>query len=226
MRVLFILTFLLIGCASEKPLRKPASEHTLFRPGIVDQKKSSVQVFPSVAADQSIWYYFFVQLKDQNGKFIDTEIDDIEITSKGKKYNFKSDRLLTGRYYLLVEKTNELSTPKLDISVQGKPLKTQFKLNLRQPSKAYTSLKLVKNEANRLTFRLRLADKKNQPVELPEKPEISIEGEGNVEDLVHLGEGVWEFSILYPELNQVLYVSVRAMSVSFNRMYRHQHVEK
>lgn len=226
MRILFILTFLIVGCATEKPLRKPASEHTLFKVGIVDQKKSSVQVFPSVAADQSLWYYFFVQLKDQNGKFIDSEIDDIEISSKGKKYNFKSDRLLTGRYYLLVEKTDELSSSELAISVQGKPLKTQFKLYMRQPAKAHTSLKLMKNEANRLTFRLRLADKKNQPVEMPEKPEISIEGEGNVEDLVHLGEGVWEFNVLYPELNQVLYVSVRAMSVSFNRMYRHQHVEK
>lgn len=226
MRVLFILLFLIMSCASEKSLRRPASEHTVFKVGEVNQKRSSVQIFPSVAADQTLWYYFFVQLKDENGKFIDTEIDDIVISSKGKKLKFSADRLLTGRYYLLVEKTADISSTELAISVQGKSLKTQHKLNLRQPVKSHSSLKLLKNESNRLTFRLRLADKKNQPVEMPDRPDIDIEGEANVEDLVHLGEGIWEFSVLYPEDNQILYISVRAMAVKFNRMYRYQHVEK
>ena len=227
MRPLLILfIFLLTACASdpEKMVRKIAS---VPPPAIYDHSKSLVNIFPAVAADEGIWYYFYVQTKDTLGRFIPIDPKEIEIkTRKGRKVPFKVEQLLTGRYYLTLEKTTDFSSAELDIFVRGKALKEQFKLNMRHPDQKNSSIKIVKNSRNTLVFRLRLADKKNQPVEIPDKPEIILEGIGNVEDLRHVSEGTWEFSIIYPEQNQIMYFSVRAMGVYLSNIYRYQHVEK
>lgn len=226
--LLIILIFLLAGCASveqkQKIERKLASA---ARPVIYDHSKSLVQIFPAVAADESIWYYFYVQTKDTFGRYMHVDLTDIEIrTHKGKKVPFKYEQLLSGRYYLTLEKTADFSSAQLDVLVRGKPLIEQFKLNMRHPDQKNSSIKMIKNSQNKLVFRLRLADKKNQPVEIPDKPEIILEGIGNVEDLRHISEGTWEFSIIYPEQNQIMYFSVRAMGVYLSNIYRYQHVEK
>jgi hypothetical protein len=222
--LLIILILFAVGCASKKPERKIASEP---RPNIYDHSKSLVNIFPAVSADDGIWYYFYVQTKNTLGQFTHIDPSEIEVrTSKGKKIPFKSEQLLRGRYYLSIEKTPEFSSAQLDIFVRGKALKEQFKLNMRHPDKSNSSIKIVKNSRNKLTFRLRLADKKNQAVEIPEKPEIILEGIGNIEDLKQSSEGTWEFSIIYPEQNQIMYFSVRAMGVYLSNLYRYQHVEK
>jgi len=223
---LILFIFLITGCASdpEKQVRKIAS---MSRPAIYDHSKSLVNIFPAVAADEGIWYYFYVQTKDSFGRFIAIDTSDIEIrTRKGKKIPFKVEQLLNGRYYLTLEKTSDFSSAELDVFVRGKALKEQFKLNMRQPDQKNSTIKLLKNSQNKLVFLLRLADKKNQPVEIPDKPEIILEGIGNVEDLKHVSEGTWEFSIIYPEQNQIMYFSVRAMGVYLSNIYRYQHVEK
>lgn len=226
---LIALIFLITACASveeqqQKQVRKIAS---MSRPAVYDHSKSMVNIFPAVSADTGIWYYFYVQTKDTMGRFIAIDINEIEIrTRKGKKIPFKVEQLLQGRYYLTLEKTSDFSSAELDIFVRGKALKEQFKLNMRHPDQKNTSIKIIKNSANRLVFRLRLADKKNQPVEIPDRPEIILEGIGNVEDLKHVSEGTWEFSIIYPEENQIMYFSVRAMGVYLTNIYRYQHVEK
>lgn len=226
--LLLILIFLITACSSveqeQKQLRKIASAS---RPAIYDHSKSLVHIFPAVAADNGIWYYFYVQTKDSFGRFMPIDPNEIEIrTHKGKKIAFKFEQLLGGRYYLTLEKTSDFSSAELDVVVRGKALKEQFKLNMRHPDKSKTSIKIVKNDQNKLMFQLRLADKLNQPVEIPDKPEIILEGMGSIEDLKHVSEGTWEFSIIYPEQNQIMYFSVRAMGVFLSNIYRYQHVEK
>jgi hypothetical protein len=39
-------------------------------------------------------------------------------------------------------------------------------------------------------------------------------------------EGVWEFTISYPGVNQILYVTLKANGVELERLFRFQHVEK
>lgn len=227
MRPLFLaLIFLISACASD-PERQARKIASLSRPVIYDHSKSLVQIFPAVSADDSIWYYFYVQTKDTFGRYTHIDPSDIVIkTRKGKTVPYKYEQVLGGRYYLTIEKTSEFSSAELDVFVRGKALKEQFKLNLHHPDKSHSSIRLVKNSRNKITFQLRLADKKNQPVEIPDKPEIILEGMGNVEDLKQVKEGTWEFSIIYPEQNQIMYFSVRAMGIYLSNLYRYQHVEK
>jgi hypothetical protein len=225
--LLIFLILLTVGCASKAPERSIASAIRAARPNIYDHTRSLAHIFPAVAADNGIWYYFYVETKNTYGRFYNIDPSEIEIkTHKGKKVAFKYEQILAGRYYLTLEKTVDVSSAELDIFVRGKALKEQFKLNMRQPDKANSTIKLVKISDNRLVFRLRLADKKNQPVEMPDKPEIILEGMANVEDVTHVSEGTWEFTVIYPEQNQIMYFSVRAMGVYLSNIYRYQHVEK
>jgi hypothetical protein len=136
------------------------------------------------------------------------------------------EQSLDGRYYITIEKTSEFSSAEMDIFLKGRPLKEQFKLSMHYPDQKNSSIKMIKNSNNILVFRLRLADKNNRLVEIPDRPEIILEGVGNVDDLRHVSEGTWEFSVIYPEENQIMYFSVRAMGVYLSNIFRYQHVEK
>lgn len=222
-----LLPILLVACASKKPERKIASVSSPEVVRVIDMKKSHVEIFPAVAADSGLWYYFFVQLKDQSGRYIDCRDGDLSLKNHRKKViPFNRERVSVGRYYLSLEKTAEISSGELDFFVQGKALKEHFRLNYRQPSREHTTFSVLRNEGGKITLRLVLADKLNRKVELPDKPEIILEGQGIIEDLHHTGEGTWEFSVIYPEENQIMYFSVRAMGLLLTNLYRYQHIEK
>jgi hypothetical protein len=232
MRVFFltILILLVTSCATQAPVRNIASVPKPLRiekPAELDLKKSNVLIFPAIADGDGLWYFFYVQLKDSNGKYIDCMPSEIGLkTHKGKDIPFKFQKVLTGRYYLTLEKTADISSGQLDIFIRGKALKEQFQLHMGHPDKAHTKISVIQNTRNKLTFRLRLADKMNQPVVAPEQPEILLEGQGAIDEMVHIQEGVWEFSIIYPEGNQIMYFSVRAQGVYLANIFRYQHVEK
>lgn len=224
--LIVLLIFLVTSCAADKE-RQARKIASMSRPIIYDHSKSLVNIYPAVSVDDGIWYYFYVQTKDTYGRFISIETNDIEIkTRKGKKVPYTLEQVLSGRYYLTIAKTSEFSSAELDVFVRGKPLKEQFKLSLHYPDKANTTIKLVKNSRHKIKFQLRLADKQNKPVQIPDQPEIILDGMGNIEDLRQIKEGTWEFSIVYPEQNQIMYFSVRAMGIYFTNIYRYQHVEK
>jgi hypothetical protein len=227
MRILFILTlFLTYGCATSGPERSIASE-TELRYGVIDFKKSLIQIFPAVAEQEGLRYYFYLQLKNQSGEFVDCDPADLTLkTKRGKKVPFKYERLLTGRYYLTILKTPQISSAEMNFFIQGRPLKEQFKLHFQEVSRAHTKLYVLKNTRNKIKFRLRLADRLNQPVEIPDQPEIILDGQGQIDDVKHVDEGTWEFSVIYPDQNQIMYFSLRAHGTYFDRIFRYQHVEK
>ena len=87
---------------------------------------------------------------------------------------------------------------------------------------------MLSNSRHRVKFRLTLADKQGKGVEIPTIPEIIVEpgSSGDVENLEHIKEGVWEFTVHYPEHNIIMYINVRAHGVYLEKLYRFQHVEK
>lgn len=229
MRVsLFLFIFSLYSCSSQGPARKIASyEEPKQKLGEVDFTRSKVLIYPAKEMEEDISYYLFLELKNSDGKFIDCDQKDLSVRDKkGKKIDYEFHRALVGRYYLKIEKEEDVKAKHIDLYYKDKTLKEQFQVHLNKPHKSHTKLSLVTNEQYRLTLRLRFADKNNNPVELPEAPELWIDGQGIIENVKHLKEGVWEFSILYPDENQIMYISARAMGVSFRNLYRFQHIEK
>jgi hypothetical protein len=226
MRLLTLLILIiLVSCSTAPQVRLPASD-TLERLGMVDVDRSLVQIFQALGSHE-VAYYFYVQLKDTKGNFVDATKSDFKIlTTRGKRVKFDFERLLVGRYYLSIPKKSHQQSHQMDLYVRGKVLRGQLKISMRQPHPKHTTLKLLSNHGNQLTLELRFADQKNHPVEVPQTPEILLEGGGAIENLLRVKEGIWQFTVYYPEENQILYLGVRTMGLTFQNLYRYQHVEK
>jgi hypothetical protein len=227
MRFELLILFIVLACSHQSPYRRVAQDLSEFRVGEVSFKRSLVQVFPSDTENNFVSYYLFVQLKDSEGRFVDAERREFSLrTHTGEEINFKFERVLPGRYYLTLEKEESRHWKKLNLYLQDKPLKEQFKVQMVKASETYSKMTKVKNSDNRLVLRLNLRDQHNKPLELPEPPEIFLEGDGEMPGIIHTGEGVWEFTIIYPNHNQIIYVSARANGFLLKRLYRYQHIEK
>lgn len=227
MRISLLFLFFLCSCATEEVvIRKIASQKTV-RPGLVEPAKSLIQLFPAIAESDGIRYYFYLQLKNKSDTFVDCDLSDLYLkNSNGDNIPFRYERVLEGRYYLIVDKTAEIMSGQMDVFLKGKSIKKQFQFDFKQASRDHSKISLVKAGQHQIKFRLQLGDKKNQPVEIPAEPEIIIDGQGVIEDLKHVKEGIWEFTLVYPEQNQIMYFSVRAHDVYLEKLFRYQHVEK
>ena len=225
MRLPFFLSlFILFGCSSKPADRRPASVIEIVNHS-VDPSTSKVQIFPAQANQDGVWYYFYVQLKNTEGQFIDS--DEIELkTNSGENIEFQLERTLPGKYYIIIKKRAGLSSAQLNLFVQGKPLREEFKLSFDYPSRKKSKIVLVEKSLHQNTYRLHLQNENGEHVAIKEKPEIYLEGLGVVEEPHLISDGVWEFSVTYPEQNTIMYFSVRAMGVFLPKLFRYQHVEK
>ena len=220
---IIILLILLTACSSELPYRKLASTNALLVLGEIDYQKSSIQFFHSGSEDQG--HYLYVQLKNKKGDFVDCEKNEFDLkTPKGEKVEFHYHRKLPGRYYLMMEKSEDLK--EVILLVKGVPLLETLKISQRRPHASHTRLMLIQKSEGKLFLLLKLADKTNRVVDSSEIPEIFLEGDGFIQDLKYLGEGVWDFTVVHPGENQLMYFSVRYMGVYFPNLYRYQHVDK
>jgi hypothetical protein len=223
-----LFLFILFSCA-EAPLRVPASIDTEFYFDDISKDQSVVRLFPPENQDGVFHYYFFLQLKNSVGRYTDIDERDVELKQgKSEKISFTLERQLRGRYYLKVDTREKFSQKQLDVYVQGKLMKEQFKLSMAPVDMKMTKLKLLSKRKHRAKFQLILSDKEGKGVEIPTIPEIILDPEGyaEIEDLVHVKQGVWEFTMTYPEHNIILYLSVRAHGVYLEKLFRFQHVEK
>ena len=227
--LLFWSLLLVIGCSLRSPTREIASFYQDIHLGEVNAQKSVVKQFPPEIEGALTRYYFYVQLKDDQGDFIDREMSDFNITEdKKQKVEFSFKRILRGRYYLIVEKETETSKGHLDFTVAGHSLSKQLKLPIKAPVRKHSHLKKVAQERNRVKFILTLADAQKNPVDVYHSPEIILEGNhhGQIEELERTGPGKWQFSVVYPEENQLIYLSIRSSGVYLKDLFRFQHVEK
>ena len=220
--ILFFLIFL-TSCAATAPKRTPSSEAS-FRPGIVDSHKSRVRLFP---AENEQFYNFYLELKNPQGEYVDCDPSEIEVhTKSGKHLAFDYERILAGRYYLVIDQQQLGSIDFIEIGIRGERLPLKFKIHSHKPDSKNSKISIIENEGNIMRLRLRLANAKNEVIDLHDRPEILFHGEGYVSEPEKKGRGIWEFSVIYPEANQIMYFSIRAQGTYLHRIFRYQHIEK
>ena len=168
--------------------------------------------------------HFYLELKSPSKTLVDVNPKDIVIKKSMKILTTDVQRLSIGKYKVVV-KAEVLNVKSLKFLVQKKSLKHQL-VTLKKPARKNSSFKLVSNHDGRLKVRLTLKDKRGSLIELEHLPEIILEGLGDVSEINVVKPGVWDVDIVYPEDNQILYLSVRANGVLFERFFRHQHIEK
>jgi hypothetical protein len=221
MKVIFLL-ILLTACSSELPYRRLASTDSFLVLGEIDYKKSSVQLFHGGSGEKRD--YLYVQLKNEKGEFVDCDRYEFSLkTSQGYEVEFNYLRKLRGRYYLILEKSENFN--ELILLVKGVSLRETFKFPKRKPHASHTKMWLVQKFNGKISLRLKLADKANRFVDFPQIPEILMEGDGFIQDLKYVGDGVWDFTVIHPEENQLMYFSLRYMGLYFPNLYRYQYID-
>jgi len=237
--MIFMALFSCISCShfADRDIASIPEEHDYFF-AKADLTKSVVKLFPPEIDGEHFKYYFYVILKNTQGKFVDFDERELKVkSSKGQNISYKLERLFKGRYYVIIDRPIALNVNQLEFKIQGQALKEQFKLPLHRLDKKNCKIKFIsKNEErHRDTFQIILADVDNKPLDVPGHPEIIIDPAavaGNhqsdiyVEDMKKVSKGVWEFQVAYTEQNHTVYFSVRAQGTEMYHIYRFQHVEK
>lgn len=223
-RLIIICLLFCIGCSSPQAFRKIASDN-LERYGDVDIARSNIRLLPEFNDSEGDGYRFYIQLRDGKGKFVDCAYNEIILSKNGNSIPFKFERILTGRYYLIIKK-EDLARRNIKLHLQGQTFNDDLESLLTYPHKKNSQIKLISNSAHMIRLQLHLADEMNRPIVINESPEIILEGLGTIGDLKQVRNGVWEFSVLYPDDNQIMYFSVYACGVFLPKIYRYQHVEK
>src|SRR5688500_6678276 len=127
-----LLLLLLIACSSAPPERLPASIENDFIFGEISPSKSSVRQFPPEAEEGLLRHFFYLELKNAHGEFVDCDTDQIVMmTKQGAEVSYGFKRLLRGRYYLIVEREMENSEEEVEIQINGSLLKQTATLVLK-----------------------------------------------------------------------------------------------
>ncbi len=222
--------FLFISCAHHDSDRAPASYQEVVFYGDPDLDRSSVKMFPPEYSEKTTRHYYYVELKDDRGMHIDRDIQEFEVREKKKSHEIKVERVLRGRYYLILDADKNLSTGDLDFYVAGQKLIESFRLGMRPAHPSHTKMRKLRATNSRAKFELVLKDKKGRFVETPEPPEIVLSSESNndtqIEKIEHMGSGIWHITLRYPYGNQLIYISVRSHGIEFKNLFRFQYIEK
>jgi len=213
--------FFLISCASGPPERNIASEEFVVL-GEANTQLSIVKFF-SDAGHPDI-HHFYLELRNTKKELVDVELKEIEAREAKKKLNTYIRRISLGKYEIEIDKEN-LNFNKLKFLIQTKALKHKL-VGLAKPVQKNSSMVIVSNEHHRLKMRLTLKDKNSTAVDVKQDPEIIFTGLGEASTPKMVKKGVWEFEIIYPEDNQIIYLSVRANGVLLDQVFRFQYVEK
>lgn len=219
--LVLILIFFVSSCAFA-PKRNIASVEVITF-GSIDSKHSIVRLFPNRTGHPDL-HHFYLELRDLNKKLIDVDLGDIALNVSSKIPSIYIRRISIGRYEIQVSEYVP-NLKKLNFKIQNKILKLNL-LNEQKPSQTNSSITVISNDQNILKLRLTLRDEKNSLVKLDFSPDIIFEGTGTVSMPQMVKQGIWELEVSYPEMNQIMYFSIRANGALLERLLRHQHIEK
>lgn len=224
---LFPLLTLFFSCAHhDGPDRAPSSEATAFLYGDHDLVQSSVKEFPPRYEDEIVRHFYFVELKEQTSSYVDRDLHEFEVKTNKKNLPIRVERVLRGRYYVVIDLKEDVPSSHLDFYVGGLKLRENFVVGLKPAHVAHTKVRLIKASRTKARFELVLKDKNGHWVETPLPPEIIPESEVEIRKLEHMGNGIWQITVTYPQGNQLFYLSVRSQGVYFKNLIRFHYVEK
>lgn len=227
--LVFLTLIILVSCAHEHDgeYRMPASYAEMVLYGDHDVSRSSVKVFPPEYREKFTRQFYFVELKDEKGMYIDRDLHEIEVRMRSEKIEARVERVLRGRYYVSIDTPEKLKSGQLDFYVSSIKLRESFKLGLKPAHPRFTKIRLLRATHHRAKFELVLKDKSGRVVEMPGEPEFITESpDAEVSKLEHIGNGKWHFTMTYPRGNQLFYISVRSHGTYFKNLFRFQYIDR
>lgn len=222
MKGLLLLSLFFVVSCSGLPERRLASQELIIL-GNADHKNSLVKVFPMRQVTDHE-HHFYLELRDTKKKLVDIDHDEIELKLKKENLEMKIERISLGKYEIQVHR-EIIDYSQLNFSVQGMGIKHTL-VSPQKPDKKKSSVSIITNQNHIITLQINLKDKQGNVLVSQLPPEIILEGSGQLSPIEKLSPGKWEFSVQYPDENQIFYISVRANGVLLERVFRLQHIEK
>lgn len=219
MRWEIIILLLLMSCSSPKLQRSIASVEEEF--GEVSLVHSKARIYPS-SENGTLKYYIFLQLRDADGQAVNAYPSQIILqTALGNKIKYSYQKSGLGGYYLSLPNFHQSEIR----VIIGSALLT--KLKIHEKSKLLSSeIRLIRRSAYRATFQFRILDEFKNKVEISESPDIVIDNQsGLVEEVRQVNKSTWKFDLVYPDENQLIYISVRSNGRLFPNIFRFQYLE-
>jgi len=222
MRNLLLLTLFFVFSCAFAPERKIASIEVIAF-GNINADHSLVQLFPN-RIDHPDLDHFYLELRDSNKALVDVDLGDIALKVNKQIPSTYIRRISIGRYE--VEVSDHISHFKnLKFVVQNKIIKHAI-VNKQKPTKTYSSIIVISDNNYKMNLRLTLKDEKDSLVKVDAAPDIILNGDGNISMPQMVKSGIWEIEVSYPEMNQIMYFSIRANGVLLEKLLRYQHIEK
>ncbi len=222
MRNWFLFSLFLVFACAHAPERSIASLDEI-KFGFIDPAQSIVRLFPNTSGHPDL-HHFYLELRDSNKLLVDVALSDIVLKIEKKNPSIYIKRISLGRYEL--EVSDHISHfKKLKFVVQNRSVKHAI-VKRQKPAKSHSKVTVISNAENKLKLHISLKDEKNVAVILDMSPDIILDGLGHLSMPQKVKDGVWEIVIDYPEMNQILYISVRANGVMLEKLLRYQHIEK
>ncbi len=220
--ILLIINFI-FGACSSLPERNIASMDEFFI-GEIEPVNSHLLIYPYDLNPVDTGILFKLNLKNNDKKYVDVDSSDIKITYKKKKIDFALTRLAKGQYTVEIS-DEQLEVTQLKFKIQGKTLKNEI-IKKKKPNKLYSRLRILEVRDHEVVLELVLRDKNGHKIESLDTPEIIVEGESAIEDLKMERKGTWVFRMVYPDLSQIFYISVKANGSHLERILRYHYVHK
>jgi len=220
-----------VGCSTDRygdrNNRLPANDQKIASTAELDLKGTTLKVFPPVLEGNYFRFHFFFETRDVHNQLTDFKVDDLRIfTDRKKLIKFEVQKVSLGKYYLNFRHTINNSELGLSFFLKNQLIHKipNFSLSLVDNSKSWIKAYGLIQDGVRL--RLFLSNDKGNLIKPLVPPEIIVSGEAEITDFKETDQGLWEFNLLYPNYNQIIYLSVRTQGSFIGQIYRFQHIEK
>jgi len=231
MRGLFLILFFVFGCSTDRVSvnrnRLPANDQGIAISSEIDLSQTTLKIFPPEIESHYFKFHFYFETRNIHHQFIDFNPEDLKIVSHRKKIlKFDLQKIAVGKYYLNFRHAINGSELGLSFFLRNKLIYNlpRFSLSLVDRSRSWVkSLGMIQDG---LRLRLFLSDADGREIKTLVPPEIMVSGEAEVIDLRQIAGGLWEFTLIYPNYNQIIYLSVRTQGSFIGQMYRLRHIEK
>ena len=221
--LLFLFLFLLSSCGHIEPERSIASTP------VIDKNVQPIAEAKFFSDEAKNEISLFLETKDAKSQSIDIDMDLVHLRRVGSKKNLerKIQRANKGQYYIRWKAFSSKEEIVLDVIYNKKKILSSLVYkNEEKADFKKSSLTIKKREHTTFDLELKLVNKNNKPLKVFITPEIILEGSGHLSELKQTGPGVWHFSVVIPQENQILYFGVQLNGQRGGRLLRFQHVEQ
>jgi hypothetical protein len=170
---------------------------------------------------------YFIQLRDEEGDPADFHSARLQLRDRhARELDFKLERARAGDYYLIVDEKLSPSQFPLSLWYENTAFLEKLENAGLKADARRSKIKILAQHPQSMLLQLSLKDSEGNIIPSRRPPEIILQGEARLAEMHEMGPGIWQFSVIYPDDNEIIYISVRTQNAHLERIFRFQYIAK